>query len=42
MIESNMVELDGFNMGQVEDRNGFEYYEVMFQYETEEEEEDEY
>ena len=39
MIESEMVELDGFNMGQVEDCNGFEYYEYnTFTYEDEEDE----
>jgi len=34
MIESNMIELDGFNLGQVEDCNGFEIYEELFLYET--------
>ena len=36
MIESNMIELDSFSLGQIEDMNGFETYEYydVFQYET--------
>jgi hypothetical protein len=42
MIESNMVELDGFNLGQIDDDCwGFSSYEYTLSYETEEDE-DEY
>ena len=34
MIESTLVEIDGFNLGQVEDMNGFEVYEYVFHLET--------
>jgi hypothetical protein len=43
MIEANMIEIDGFNMGQIDDNCwGFNSYEYTLPYEMEEDEEDEY